>query len=85
MWCHWRFYCRNRSEHGYQAPPRPAGDVLLHGACALGHLPQLIEFPFPRYTPAPWHYVGVKSPCHHFIGLSPWSYCLEILAAETTL
>ena len=35
MWCHWRFYCRNRSERGYQVPPRPAGDVPLHGACAL--------------------------------------------------
>lgn len=43
------------------------------------------EFPFPRYTLAPWHYVGVTSPCYHFIGLSPWTYCPGILAAETTL
>ena len=43
------------------------------------------ELPFPRYMLAPWHHVGVTSPCYHIIGLSPWTYCSGILVAETTL
>lgn len=61
-WCHWRFYCGNRSERGYQAPPRLAGDVLLCGACALGHLPELYRAPVSQIHAGPVASCGGHKP-----------------------